>query len=78
MAEKIRLKRLQNRIVLIPPKSTALSEIIINNTTINSKHSINVLGVEFDSRLQWNTPVSKTITKAKKATHAIRLVCKYL
>ena len=44
---------------------------------MKSKKSINVLVVEFDSMLQWNSQVAKTITKAKAAIHAIRLVRRY-
>ena len=36
-----------------------------SNVRINSSHSINVLGVLFDSRLQWNNQVAQSITKAK-------------
>ena len=46
-------------------------------TTITSKQSINVLGVQFDSKLTWNDQVNKTINKAKKAFHAIKLIRKY-
>ena len=67
----------KTELCLFHRKSNPLIEIIINNITIKSKHAINVLGIEFDSKLQWNTHVSKTISKAKKANHAIRLVRKY-
>ena len=38
---------------------------------------MNVLGVQFDSKLSWNDHVNKTINKAKKAYHAIKLIQKY-
>ena len=33
-----------------------------------------VLGVMLDSKLQWVPQVAQTITKAKRALHAIRLI----
>ena len=35
---------------------------------------MNVLGVIFDSKLQWSAQVSKTILKANRALHAIKLI----
>jgi hypothetical protein len=51
-------------------------QISINlfNSLINSKYMINVLGVLFDSKLQWSSQVSKTILKANKALCAVRLI----
>ena len=46
-------------------------------TNLTSKPSMNVLGVEFDSKLEWNVQVNKTINKAKKTYHAINLIKKY-
>ena len=53
-------------------------EISINKKVIKSKKSINVLGVMFDSKLQWSVQVAQAINKSKKALHAIRLVRKYM
>ena len=52
--------------------------IRINDKQIKSKKTINVLGVLFDSKLQWNEQVSQTITKSKRALHGIKLIKKYL
>ena len=38
---------------------------------------MNVLGVCFDSKLNWSMHVANTINKANKALHAIRLIKKY-
>ena len=35
---------------------------------------MNVLGVTFDSKMQWGDQVSLTIKKANTALHAIRLI----
>ena len=52
-------------------------EIDINNTKLISKNSINVLGITFDSKMNWQNQIENVITKAKKALHAIKLVRKY-
>ena len=54
-----------------------LINIKINDVTIRSKPSINVLGVLFDSKLNWSTQVAQTIMKAKKTLHAIKLIRKF-
>ena len=38
---------------------------------------MNVLGVTFDSKLQWGDHISQTIKKANTALHAIRLIRYY-
>ena len=38
---------------------------------------MNVLGVQFDSKLTWGDQVSKSINKAKKTLHAIHLIKRY-
>ena len=38
---------------------------------------MNVLGLFFDSKLQWHSQVSNAVTKSKKALHAINLIRKY-
>ena len=55
-----------------------LIEIRINDILIKSKKTINVLGVLFDSKLQWCEQVSQAINKSKRAMHGIKLIRKYL
>ena len=38
---------------------------------------MNILGVQFDSKLTWTEQINKTINKYKKALHAIRIIRKY-
>ena len=52
-------------------------QVRIQNVTITSKKSMNVLGVIFDSKLTWNAHVASAITKAKKALFAIRSLRKF-
>ena len=49
----------------------------LNGTIITSKPQMNVLGVIFDSKLQWASQVSNAITKAKRALHVIKLIRPY-
>ena len=46
----------------------------VNGIQVRSKKSMNVLGVKFDSKLQWNIQVAKTIMKARRASRAIKLI----
>ena len=49
----------------------------INGNLVTTKKEMNVLGIIFDSKLQWTTQVMSTISKAKKALNAISLIKKY-
>ena len=53
--------------------------IIIETPTsqITSKQTINVLGVIFDTKLQWSPQVANSIKKANSALNAIRLIKKF-
>ena len=44
---------------------------------INSNRSINVLGVIFDSKLQWSDHIALTIKKSFSALNAICLIKKF-
>ena len=44
---------------------------------ILSSNTMNVLGVSFDSKMQWSSQVSNTVKKAKSALHAITIIKKY-
>jgi hypothetical protein len=51
--------------------------IRVETSLIQSKPYINVLGVTFDSKLQWDIHVNNAIRKANKEKNAIRLICKF-
>ena len=51
--------------------------IKVGEALVKSKKSINVLGIVFDSKLQWSPQVANTIKKSKSALHAICLIKKY-
>ena len=52
--------------------------VSIDNKIVTSKKSINVLGVLFDCKLQWNNQVAQAIVKAKRALHGIKLIRKFV
>ena len=49
----------------------------INGIIITSKLTMNVLGITFDSKLQWGPQVENAIKKSNKAKHAIMLIRKF-
>ena len=51
--------------------------IRILGVSIRSTKSINVLGVIFDSKLNWNIHEAKTISKAKRSLFGLKLLKKY-
>ena len=51
--------------------------ITIQNVAITSKKEMNVLGVIFDNKLNWNAHVAKAICKARKSLFALRLLRKF-
>ena len=74
-----RLKVNENKteLCLFYRKDTHPIEITLNNTIIPSQSSMNVLGVIFDSKLNWSKQVSQATQKAKKSLHAIKMIRKY-
>ena len=48
--------------------------LTFNGVTLISKQQMNVLGVDFDSRLQWNEHVARIIKKTESALHCIRQI----
>ena len=53
-------------------------KIVINTIEIISSKTINVLGVLFDQKLNWQPHVQKAIKKSKQALQAIRLIRPFL
>ena len=56
----------------IPP-----TKITLLNETILSKKNIKILGVTFDSKLNWATHVNNTIIKTKRTLQANKLISRY-
>jgi hypothetical protein len=52
-------------------------QINLNDRILISKQSMNVLGVSFDSKLNWQTQIEQTIAKSKKALQALWIIKRY-
>ena len=57
----------KTQICLFHQNDQPLIDVILEGVRITSEKSMNVLGVTFDSKLNWNTHIAQTIVKAKKA-----------
>ena len=64
-------------ICLFHKGDTAPIKITINGNEVTSKKSINILGVIFDSKLQWSDHIAHTIKNSMSALNAIRLIKKF-
>ena len=51
-----------------------ISGLNIRGCPISTKSFMNVLGVTFDYKLNWQTHVNNSISKAKRALYAVRLL----
>jgi hypothetical protein len=49
-------------------------EILVNNTTVKSKSTINILGVLFDYKLHWGHHIKQVIYRANKVLSAISAI----
>ena len=67
----------KTEICLFYHKDTQPVTININGNEIISKNSMNVLGVHFDSKLNWQTHAQIAISKARKALQAIKIIRKH-
>jgi hypothetical protein len=54
-----------------------VTSIEVDGEVAGSESSINVLGVEFDSRFLWTVQVPTSIKKAYKSLHTIKLINKF-
>ena len=68
----------KTEICLFYKRDHPIVELSISGKRISSKKTINVLGVMFDSKMQWSNQVYKAINNSKRALHGIKLIKKYL
>ena len=59
------------------PSKRQNGSLLINKVLITSKNDINLLGITFDSKLQWSSQVSRAIRGANVSLQAIKLIRKY-
>ena len=67
----------KTEVCLFHSNDQPLITIKLQNSVITSQRSMNVLGVSFDSKLNWQIHVANTIGRAKKALFALRLLKRY-
>lgn len=67
----------KTEMVVFHRHETGQGEIKIGEVTVKSKQSMNVLGIQFDNRLTWETHVEMAIKKSRSSLHAMRSLRKY-
>jgi hypothetical protein len=67
----------KTEICLFHRSDTQQIQIEINGFIVKSKPTMGVLGLIFDSKLQWGPQVENAIKKSNKAKHAIMLIRKF-
>jgi hypothetical protein len=67
----------KTKICLFSKCDTAPVRIRFDGTTIESKKSIKVLGVVFDSKLNWSDHILYAINRANRALNTIKLIRKF-
>ena len=73
----LKVNETKTELCLFHRKDNPPIEITLHNQIITSKPSMNVLGVAYDSKLNWNIHITNCITKANKALHAIKIIRRF-
>ena len=74
---RLKVNGSKTEICLFHQKDHPPIEIPIFDTILTTTTQMNVLGINFDSKLQWQNQVQNTINKSKKALHAIYIIHKF-
>ena len=69
-----KVKRSRNRDLFFYKNDANQMVLHLNGTEIKSSNTMNILGVIFDSKLQWCSQVAYSIKKANNALNAIKLI----
>jgi hypothetical protein len=67
----------KTEIVIFHKTDTAVSSLELNEVEIHTKKQISVLGVIFDSKLEWSLQVESSVRKARSALQGLRVINKY-
>ena len=67
----------KTEVCLFHANDQPLIQIRLQDVLITSKKSMNVLGVMFDSKLNWQTQTNHAIAKAKKALFGLKAISKF-
>ena len=73
----LKVNEMKTEICLFHRKDHLPVKIKINTIQVTTKKSMNVLGLTFDSKLQWHIQVQNSINKRKSALNALHLIRKY-
>ena len=68
----------KTEICMFHRNDTQTVTVMLQDKLITSKKHMNVLGVTFDSKLNWRQQVSNTIAKSNKAICALKLIKRYM
>jgi hypothetical protein len=67
----------KTEIVIFHKKDTATTSIKLNEVEIHTKKQMSVLGVIFDSKLEWSLQTENSARKARSALQGLRIINKY-
>jgi hypothetical protein len=67
----------KTEIVIFHKADTATSSIELNDVKIHTKKQMSVLGVVFDSKLDWSLQVENSVRKSRSALQGLRILNKY-
>ena len=73
----LKVNESKTELCLFHRKDQPAVTLILNNQALKSKPQMNVLGVTFDSKLNWQSHITKAITKSKKSLNTIYLIRKH-
>ena len=74
----LKVNETKTEVCLFHRNDTQTITITLQDAQIKSKKCINVLGVTFDSKLNWSVQTTNAITKANKSLFAIKAISKFL
>ena len=67
----------KTEIVVFHRMDTSTGTIKMNGINVVSKKEISVLGVIFDSKLEWSVQVEKSVRKARSALQGLRIISRF-
>ena len=73
----LKVNSAKTELCLFYKHDTAPISIVLGGAEVTSSKHINVLGVTFDSKLNWTTHIHKTAAKCSKALNALKIIRKY-
>ena len=71
------VNKIKTEICIFYKHECQVFDVRVEDTIVKTKNVMNVLGIQFDTRLNWSGQVAKTIMKAEKALNAIRIIRRY-